>query len=140
MNGYKDYLHDEDVNTTTLQMVTLATKSQNILKAYPILFQVAFCFSILLGFSANKLRNLIQQRFFPRPERLEAIYSEKSTNLFVNNPDENSFDFSTFKVEVCIGRGGFGTVNLCSILSNQDRKFAVKHLDTLENPQVNTSF
>ena len=51
-------------------------------------------------------------------------------------------DFRNFKREVCIGHGGFATVNLCSIPPDYDRKFVVKHFDSMLNIKVKhfTSF
>ena len=45
-------------------------------------------------------------------------------------------DFNNFKKEVCIGRGGFGTVNLCSIPPDFNRKFVVKLLDSVPSKEV----
>ena len=58
--------------------------------------------------------------------------------LNVNQSRELLLDFSNFKKEECIGHGGFGTVNLCSIPPYHDRKFAVKHLNSLNRVEVNT--
>ena len=45
-------------------------------------------------------------------------------------------DFNNFKKEVCIGRGGFGKVNLCSLPPDFNRKFVVKLLDSVPTKEV----
>ena len=124
-------------------MVTSSIKStstiQHFSKAYPMLFLMAFSFLILLGLSVYKLTNQIRSR-------LQASF--KSSTVSQNQPEEILFqfdeslslNFSCFRKEVCIGQGGFGTVNLCSLPSNPNRKFAVKHLTPLEKAEVSIFF
>ena len=56
----------------------------------------------------------------------------------INKEDTHDqiLDFNNFKKEVCIGRGGFGTVNLCSIPPDFNRKFVVKLLDSVPSKEV----
>ena len=88
----------------------------------------------------NKCRRNVQ----PTLNDLDHTQQSNPTNdismsmLNVNHSHELLLDFSNFKKEECIGHGGFGTVNLCSIPPYHDRKFAVKHLNSFNRAEVNT--
>ena len=86
------------------------------------------CFSCFNSNTLNQTQNILIQE----------------QNISFLNPNLMSKDgvlnFNNFKKEKCIGRGGFGTVNICTIAPSHDRKFAVKHLDILPNNEVKIHF
>ena len=56
----------------------------------------------------------------------------------INKEDTHDqiLDFNNFRKEICIGRGGFGKVNLCSLPPDFNRKFVVKLLDSVPSKEV----
>ena len=50
--------------------------------------------------------------------------------------DKTDIDFNLFKIGEQIGRGGFGTVYICTIPPNNQDKYAVKHVNYSNELQV----
>ena len=96
----------------------------------PMLALVIICFPSFLFFHKNKKVNCKKHSAdISNGIRLECVNNEAANN-------QNELDFNNFIKEECIGRGGCGTVSLCSLPLNNNRKFVVKHLDTFYRIEV----
>ena len=117
-------------------IVKIAPNSPKVFNHYnyylliPMLALVIICIPGFLFFHKNKKFNCKKHSAnISNRIRLECVNNEAANN-------QNELDFNNFIKEECIGRGGCGTVSLCSLPLNNNRKYVVKHLDTFYRIEV----